>query len=209
MNGHSQTKENRPAPPPGVLDPRSVERWFRDHADGLYTFVFHRVGRNREIAADVVQETFLTALGRIESYDPARGGMPAWLSWLARNHIRDAMREQRRSRGLAGFQEQVDQRVLKVLGDLDAEPLPEEILEREETRDLVRTVLSRLPGRYRLALTRRYCDRTPLKEMARREGTSEGAVKSLLHRARQAFQAAFRSIAKACGEQRPAGEAIR
>jgi len=32
-------------------DPQALERWFLDHADAVYTFVYYRVGRERELAA--------------------------------------------------------------------------------------------------------------------------------------------------------------
>ena len=106
-------------------------------------------------------------------------------------------------------QPQVDQRFLTALGDLGAEPLPEEVIERRETGDLVRMALAQLPGHYRQALTQHYCDQTPLKEMARREQSTVGAIKSLLHRARQAFQSAVHAIVEVAGEGHPAREAIR
>jgi len=43
-----------------------------------------------ELAEDVTQETFLTALNRIEDFDPDRGAMLPWLPYMARNCARKA-----------------------------------------------------------------------------------------------------------------------
>ena len=48
----------------------AVLRLYEDHVDGLYAFVFYRVGRDAAIAEDVVQDTFLQALERARRLDP-------------------------------------------------------------------------------------------------------------------------------------------
>ena len=73
-------------------EPAAVERWFLEYADALHSFVYYRVDRDQALAEDVVQETFLTALGKIESFDPRRGEMLPWLTYTARNCIRAALR---------------------------------------------------------------------------------------------------------------------
>ena len=67
--------------------PQVVEEWFRGHADAVYTFAFYRVAKDGELANEVVQESFTTALRRINQYDPDRGPMLAWLNGIARNSI--------------------------------------------------------------------------------------------------------------------------
>ena len=66
-------------------DVEAVQGWFERYADNVYTFVYYRVGKDEQVASDVVQETFLDALTRIEQYDPERGSMEAWLTTLSRN----------------------------------------------------------------------------------------------------------------------------
>lgn len=184
--------------------PEAVERWFERYADRLYTFVYYRVGRDPELSAEVTQETFVAALGRIGDYDPDRGAMMAWLTYLARNRIRAALRHRARSAGPGPCGEEIDARLLRAYRRLDSDPLPDEIIERRETAELVRMALSNLPERYREALTRHYCEKESLAEIARAGSTTEGAVKSLLHRARLAFKAAFETMAESLGEAPPA-----
>jgi RNA polymerase sigma-70 factor (ECF subfamily) len=175
--------------------PRAIERWFLEHADALYTFVFYRMGKDEELATEVVQETFLTALERIEDYDPARGAMLPWLTYSARNCIRKALRERGRLKALGDHWEAIDRKLLAAYGELENRPLPDELLEKEETAELVQMALSNLPDNYRDALQQHYCGRRTLREIGTDLGITEGAVKSLLHRARLAFKAAFETMA--------------
>ena len=172
-----------------------IERWFLEHADAIYTFVFYRVGRDEELATEVVQETFLAALERIEDYDRERGPMLPWLTYTARNCIRKALRQRGRLRSLGDRWEVIDRKLLAAYSELASSPLPDEILEKEETAELVQMALSNLPDNYRRALQQHYCLQRPLREIADGLGVTEGAVKSLLHRARLAFKAAFETIA--------------
>lgn len=61
-------------------DVEAVEKWFRTYSDTLYTFAYYRVGKDAEAAAEVVQETFVQALRKIENYDSQRGSMLVWLT---------------------------------------------------------------------------------------------------------------------------------
>ena len=40
-------------------DAEAVEKWFLTYSDTLYTFVYYRVGKDVDIAAEIVQETFV------------------------------------------------------------------------------------------------------------------------------------------------------
>ena len=93
-------------------DPGAVERWFLEHADVVYTFAFYRVGKDEELATDVVQDVFVTALDKIGTYDPSRGAMLAWLTYTARNCIRTALRKRGQYGSYAAYWEQIDQRLV-------------------------------------------------------------------------------------------------
>ncbi len=171
-----------------------VVRWFDSFSDPVYGFIFYRVGRDADLAGDVAQETFVTALETIDRFDPARGEMFPWLTHIARNCIRKALRQRNRDSALSDFWENVDRRLPRALTDLGSSILPGELLERKETAELVRMALTNLPLRYQVVLRRRYFEELSLHEMAALEGSSEGAMKVLLHRARQAFRTAFETI---------------
>jgi len=170
-----------------------VARWFEDFADPVYGFIFYRVGRDADLAADVVEETFVTALEKIDRFNPDRGEMFPWLTYIARNCIRKALRRRDKDSFLPDFWETVDNLMTRAIADQGNIDINEQI-EETETVELVRMTLTNLPLRYQAALRRHYFEEMTLHEMARIEGTSEEAIKVLLYRARQAFRTAFETI---------------
>ena len=67
-------------------------------------------------------------------------------------------------------------------------PRAEDVLAREETRAQVRACIDRLPESYRTVLLLRDIEALDTEEAARALGTTPGAVKVSLHRARQALR---------------------
>ena len=175
-------------------DRGAVTRFYDAHVDGLYTFVFYRVGRDASLAEDVVQETFATALSRQTDYDAARGSLGSWLTVLSRNVIRDHLRAHRRSDELQATWERIDATLAQTFGAMAETPLPGEVLERTETRDLVHMAIANLPDQYRTVLTRKYVDGETLETLAAELGISVDATKSMLARARRAFREAMGTL---------------
>lgn len=175
-------------------DRAAIERFYDAHVDGLYAFVFYRVGRDAALAEDVVQETFAKALARTTDYDAARGSPASWLAVLSRNVIRDHLREHRRADQLLETWERIDATLAQTFAAMAERPLPGEVLERAETRDLVHMAIANLPEQYRSALTRKYVDGESLETLAGELGISIDATKSLLARARRAFRDTFAAL---------------
>jgi RNA polymerase sigma-70 factor, ECF subfamily len=182
--------------PKGTLDlhrlaerePEAVTRWFESYFDVVHGFVRRRVARRPDLADDVAQETFLVALGRIADYDAERGTMLPWLTYIARNCARRALRHQARLVGA------IETEASDGYPPLDAGPLPEDLLDRSETVDRVHDALAHLAPAHQHLLESHYVLQQPLKEIAVREDTTVSAVKSRLHRARLAFKAAFEAL---------------
>lgn len=175
-------------------DRGAIGRFYDAHVDGLYAFVFYRVGRDQALAEDVVQETFAIALSREADYDPARGSVGSWLTILSRNVIRDHLRAHKRSDELQSRWERIDATLAQTFAAMAERPLPGEVLERAETRDLVHMAVANLPGQYRTALTRKYVDGESLEVLSKELGISVDATKSLLARARRAFRDTFATL---------------
>jgi RNA polymerase sigma-70 factor, ECF subfamily len=179
-------------------DRDAIARFYDAHVDGLYTFVFYRVGRDAALAEDVVQETFALALARRGEYDPARGSVGAWLTVMSRNVIRDHLRDHHR--GSVDPWERIDSALAQTFAAMAERPLPGDVLERAETRDLVHIAIAHLPEQYRTALTRKYVDGDSLETLASDLGISVDAAKSLLARARRAFRSTFQTVSAQLSE---------
>jgi RNA polymerase sigma-70 factor (ECF subfamily) len=176
-------------------DRDAVARLYDANVDGLYTFVFYRVGRDSTVAEDVVQETFALALSKRDDFDPARGSIGAWLTVLSRNVIRTHLRDHARGDELASRWDRIDATLAQTFAAMAETPLPGEVLERAETRDLVHTAVANLPEQYRVVLTRKYVDGDSLETLAGELRISVDATKSLLARARRAFRDTFATLA--------------
>lgn len=174
-----------------------AEAVYERHVDALYEFCFYRVGRNHQQCEDVVQDTFLVAFDKLVDFD-GRSSFHTWLCGIAKNKIRAGRRKLRPMRMedvLAGSDAEID----AILADVENEPLPDEVLDAAETRELVGATLSSLPPAYRAALVDKYVDGKSVPEMARASGKGVKAVESTVHRARSAFSRVFQLLARRRG----------
>jgi RNA polymerase sigma-70 factor, ECF subfamily len=151
-----------------------AEDLFRRYARPVYRFCLYRLG-DRQEAEDAVQATFLNAFRALE-----RGVVPyaeaAWLYKIARNVCVSRQRSA------------VRRRRLESPAPLD-ESVASPAADRERVVDLVGAV-SRLPQRQRHALVLRAWQGLEYAEIANALGLTQGAVETLLHRARRTLRAA-------------------
>lgn len=178
-------------------DRAAADGFLGRHVAALYEFVHYRVGGNRVVAEDVVQDTFLTALERLASFD-GRSSLHAWLCGIAKNKILNERRRQRPA-AIEDVLAEADPEIEAILLSIDRTPLPESALELAETRELVGATLSSLPPEYQQALLQKYVEELSTAEIAARSGKHEKAAESTLHRARLAFGRVFTLLAKKRG----------
>src|SRR5262245_12329486 len=61
-----------------------------------------RILRSRELAEEIVQDSFLLVWRHAHAFNPARGSAMAWLASVVRNRCMDVMRQRGRERWLDG-----------------------------------------------------------------------------------------------------------
>ena len=61
------------------------------HVDGIHAAAL-RLTNDRQLAEEVVQETFLALWNRAELFDPAVASLATWLRTIARNRTVDRLR---------------------------------------------------------------------------------------------------------------------
>jgi len=131
-----------------------------------------RILGNAADAEDVTQDTFVAALQRMSTYDPAQAIGP-WLRAIARNRAIDVLRRRARTP--------------------EPEPAPSQSVEAVAIERLeaerVRAALARLPDRDRAMLVLRYWEDQPVDAVARSLGMKDGAVRVALLRARRTLGA--------------------
>ena len=165
-------------------DERAWETLYEESFDGLHAYVSWRCGGHQDRAEDVLQETWLTAVRRIRSFEPDRGSFANWMRGIAANVLRNYFRSLAHRNGR--------------IEDLEQEPTvrstaDSELDEQERSRRIARA-LAALPERYEAVLRAKYLDEQSVTEVADAWKETEKAIESLLSRARQAFREAFQKL---------------
>ncbi len=169
-------------------DEAAYERLVRTYVGPLQS-VARRYLRNEEDARDVVQDAFASVVRSIDRFE-GESKLSTWLHRIVVNAALMKLRTQRRKPEesiddlLPGFLEDGHQR----------EPASEwaqsasRALERKEIRERVRDSIGQLPEGYRMVLMLRDMDGYDTDQTAELLGIQRGAVKTRLHRARQALR---------------------
>jgi RNA polymerase sigma-70 factor (ECF subfamily) len=164
------------------------------YVDAVYAAA-SRLTSDRQLAEEVVQETFLALWNRAELFDPAIGSLAAWLHTIARNRTVDRLRAAGRRPNLiplssaAGEDEQagaaLDRLVAagSVIGGATVGQGPEGELEATELRQVLRDALAELPDAERTAIVLAYREELTQTEIAERLGWPLGTVKTRTRRA--------------------------
>jgi RNA polymerase sigma-70 factor (ECF subfamily) len=166
----------------------ATERFVRQHV-GWMLVLAQRYVKDANLAEDCVQDAFLQAFRSIDAFE-GRCALKSWLYRIVANTALMKLRSRRRA---------AEQPVEDILSYIDRGcrwpaarwtdvATPHDILEGKEARDLVAAKLLELPDSYRIVLLLRDIEGMSTEETARELGTTEGAVKVRLHRARAAFK---------------------
>ena len=156
---------------------------------GRLLAVARRMLRSEEEARDAVQDAFLAAFRGLGAFE-GDARLSTWLHRIAVNACLMKLRTRRRKP-----EEPIDDLLPTFLEDgHQAEPAcgwrepGDERLAREQTRRLVRACIDRLPEGYREVLVLRDVEELDTDETAALLGLTPSAVKTRLHRARQALR---------------------
>jgi RNA polymerase sigma-70 factor, ECF subfamily len=162
------------------------------YQDRLYHTVIHVVG-NAEDAKDAVQETFVQAFLKLESFH----GASAFYTWLYRIAFNVAVTHRRR-RGAMRSAEQTALADGHLRGSGEAQQsmadAPSERMEREERCRQVRRAIAQLPEEHRTVLVLREMDGCCYETIAEILDLPVGTVRSRLHRARMQLREQLKEV---------------
>jgi len=175
------TQPNAPVETDGLAStvPIDWQAALTAHDRWLRTVIFARVGEAQAVE-EVLQEVSLAAVRQKAPLQDASKVAP-WLYRLAVTQSLLYRRTQGRRRKLTDRYAQDRQPTEEAPHELD----PLGWLIAEERRQLVRTALGRLPKRDAEILLLKYTEDWSYRELAEHLGTSESAIQTRLHRARQ------------------------
>jgi RNA polymerase sigma-70 factor (ECF subfamily) len=144
------------------------------YSDPLYRHALCMTG-SPDVAEDILQLSFIKAYQHLAE---VRGRFDAWVFRIVANGCKDWLKNIRRSH---------------LSYDEDDQPssfsTPDEELDRTELRSDLDRALATLPGSLREAFVMKHVEGRSYEEMADLLGTTVGALKMRVHRAREALQA--------------------
>jgi RNA polymerase sigma-70 factor (ECF subfamily) len=173
---------------------RAFTAFFETYFPRVYRFALPRLGRNTDVAKDVVQATLIKAMRKLGDFR-GEAALFTWLCQICRREIADHVRTQRRHSEKVVLIEDSDE-VRAALESIEA-PAGDDPLRRADSAELkrlVHAVLDRLPSRYGEALEWKYVEGRSVEEIGDRLGIGHTAAQSLLARARVAFREGLEAV---------------
>jgi RNA polymerase sigma factor (sigma-70 family) len=165
-----------------------VERYQR----ATFNFAYRLLGDYDE-ASDAAQQGFVQLYTALPGIDLSRPLRP-WLFRTVRNRCIDVLRR-RRTVSLSARDEDDEGETAPLADQLrDADPLPEDLVERADLQQLLSAAIARLPARYREVVAMRYTTDMTFGEIAETLGIPENTAKIHFHRAKMILREALREL---------------
>ncbi len=157
-------------------EPAAFRALYEQLGSSVFAYLTRMTGR-RELAEELTQETFLTAIRKIGFYvHRGEGGLRSWIFRIATFATLDVLRRERKMTITDEVPEKVD----------GSDPLAE--LERLEFTESVNEALGGLTPAQRMFLVLKEQEGMSCMEISRICGLSENAIKQGLFRARAALR---------------------
>ena len=165
-------------------DPEAFSYLYEKNVTRIYNYIFYRIGSATD-AEDLTSRVFYRAFGHINNYVEKGVPFSAWLYRIAHNLIANWHRDNLRRKEVPledhlDLPQKIDQ--------------PERMLEKNQEMALLLKAIRRIsPERQQLILLK-YLEDLSNAEIALIMGRSEGAIKSLYHRALIALREEMQEI---------------
>ncbi len=158
-------------------DPAALEEIYEQSYPSIYTYIFYRVG-STELTEDLTAEVFVRLVDKIDTFTQRGRPILAWLYTIARNLVADHHRRAGRMDLLP-----LEERILP-----DSAKNPAQIVERHLTNEDLVVALQHLTEAQRQVILLKFFGDHSNKEVGALLDKTEGAVKSLQHRALAALR---------------------
>jgi RNA polymerase sigma-70 factor (ECF subfamily) len=159
-----------------VADPDAFQAVFHRFSKPVLVFIYSLIG-NHAKAEELTQETFIRAYRRLHTLRE-QSRFSTWLFGIARNVVREAIKEKYRILRVASSYE-------PLTGDVpDNRSRPDEQILSEELQRIIQTALLKLTEDQRFVFVLKMINHLPYEEISEVTGASIGKLKTDLHRAR-------------------------
>ena len=154
-------------------DQAALDVVYRRFASPVYSLVW-KVLQNAEEAEDVALDVFWQVWRQADRYDPSRGTPPAWIFTLARSRAIDRLRARGRRENRTVS---IDDPELN-FDPLDENASPDEVVSFRQSRDAVRSAMTKLSAAQREAVELAFLKGLTHVEIAERLSLPLGTVKT-------------------------------
>ena len=161
-------------------DRKAAADFVERYADPVYSYVLRRLAPRADIVEDVVQDVFLVALQKLDTF-AGHSSLAGWLLGIARHKVEDFYRAQLREPD--PFPDDAETDVASVV-----DTNMEDEIDAARAQEKARRILEQLPASYSAVLLWRYWERRSARDMAAQSGKTEKAIERLLARARAQFK---------------------
>jgi RNA polymerase sigma-70 factor (ECF subfamily) len=154
-------------------DPEAFGELYERYVDRIYNYIFHRTG-SEEDAQDLTAQSFYKALRNIGRYKDRGAPFAAWLYRIAHNTVANWHRDNSRWAELP-----LDDMTLT---DTSGQA-PHQAAERSDRQQALARAIRRLHHDRQMLLILKFSEGLSNRQIGQIMGRSEGAIKSLYHRA--------------------------
>lgn len=164
-------------------DAASFEELFEAFYNDVYYFALKTV-KEENLACDITQEAFIEIFNTIQNLkEPA-----AFVAWMRRITYHQCTRYFKKKKDVLMVEDEDGNTMFDSLADDDASAIPSEMLEKEDFRKTILSMIDTLSEEQRSAIFLYYFDELSVAQIAEIQGVSEGTVKSRLNYARKAMK---------------------
>ncbi len=174
---------------------RAYRELVRRYERPVFSLIFRMV-RNRELAEDLSQETFIKVLNAIDSYRP-EFKFSSWVFKIANNAAIDHLRRRELDTlSLDGSPHAVTPEAIEAtaLQISDHQESPLDYVQATELGGEIEEVIAKLRPEYRTCILLRHVDGRSYEEIAEILNLPLGTVKTYIHRARNELRIALEHL---------------
>ena len=162
-------------------DRKAAAEFVERYADPVYGYVSRRLTPRADLVEDVVQDVFLAALQKLDTF-AGQSSVVGWLLGIARHKVEDVYRA--RLREPDPLPDDTD----GMNAGRAVEPDLDQLIDAARAEAKTQRILEQLPAAYSAALRWRYWEKRTTREMAEQTGKTEKAIERVLARARTHFR---------------------
>lgn len=163
-----------------------TSRWPKEYFEQMYNFAYYRTN-DPNLAADMVQDTFLAGLRGLERFD-GRSTVKVWLFSILKRKIIDYWRSKnvRKTRPFSHYKNtnQLSEGYFEELID-SKERSPQQTIENNELKEIILNNIHALPGKWEAVVIDRLIHEKSFEEICEAHELSINNCWVIMHRAKK------------------------